>query len=122
MDAAMDRTPLTAEPIHANAPGTGQIRPGPVTAGMAKAGEQPDQRRARLLAEALDGSSSAILICDLQSRLLYANDGFQRMFGYTEAELVGLRPSDVLTRAQSDQSEVARVRDRADALQHTRAD
>ncbi|WP_167702270.1 PAS domain S-box protein, partial [Xanthomonas axonopodis] len=122
MDAAMDHTPLTAEPIHTGAPDTGLVRPSPVTAGVAKAGEQPEQRRARLLAEALDGSSSAILICDLQSHLLYANDGFQRMFGYTEAEVVGLRPSDVLTRAQSDQSEIARIRDRADALQHTRAD
>ncbi|WP_338141603.1 PAS domain S-box protein, partial [Xanthomonas vasicola] len=121
-DAAVDRTQGTAEPVHANTPSHDLVRPGPVTAGMAKAGEQPEQRRSRLLAEALDGSSSAILICDLQSRMLYANDGFQRMFGYTEAEVVGLRPSDVLTRAQSDQSEVARVRESADALQHTRAD
>ncbi|WP_349794727.1 EAL domain-containing protein [Xanthomonas sp. WHRI 7064] len=105
---------------HAPAPGT--IKPGPLTAGITRPDEHPDVTRSRLLAEALDGSSSAILICDLQSRLLYANEGFQRMFGYTEAELVGKRPSDVLTRAQSGQEEVARIRDRADALQQTQAD
>ncbi|MBB4132229.1 diguanylate cyclase (GGDEF)-like protein/PAS domain S-box-containing protein [Xanthomonas campestris] len=119
--------PLADNPTHLSQMVTslsdsGSLKSCPVTAGIAKAGEHPQDRRSRLLAEALDGSSSAILICDLQSCLLYANDGFERMFGYTEAELVGRRPSDVLTRAQSDQNEVARVRERADALQHTQAD
>ncbi|KAB7768197.1 sensor domain-containing protein [Xanthomonas maliensis] len=85
-------------------------------------GEAPAQTRARLLSEALDGSNSGILVCDLQSHLLYANEGFERMFGYTEAELVGQRPSDVLTRAHSDPDQVARIRDRADALQQTQTD
>jgi len=119
-ETAVDRA--TTWTVSATTSGTDAIKPVPMTIGIAESGEQPAQRRSRLLAEALDGSGSAILICDMQSRLLYANEGFQRIFGYTEAEVVGLLPSDVLTRAHSDQRQVARIRECASALQHTRAD
>ena len=88
---------MTAPPPHPADPAADPGSPGSAAAGHAETptqidampGESASDTRSRLLAQALDGSSSAILICDLQSRLLYANDGFERMFGYTEAELVG---------------------------------
>lgn len=43
----------------------------------------------RNLSEAMEQSHSALMICDLQSRIEYANRGLCRQIGYTRRELIG---------------------------------
>ncbi|MDO8933385.1 MAG: diguanylate cyclase, partial [Rhodocyclaceae bacterium] len=47
----------------------------------------------RLHHEALGAISQGVLITDAQRRITYANPAFQRISGYTEAEILGVSPS-----------------------------
>ena len=58
--------------------------------------EEAQQRALRLLSIAANTSDTAVLISDQQSRLLYVNDGFSRMFGWTADEVLGQAPIRLL--------------------------
>lgn len=68
-----------------------------------------EQARTRLLAQALNQSNNAIVICDCNSHVVHANEGFQRMFGYSPDEVAGRRPSDLLPGPYTDPATVERV-------------
>ncbi|WP_200843669.1 EAL domain-containing protein [Pantoea sp. 18069] len=48
------------------------------------------------LPQALDVSDCAIVITDEERRIVYANTGFERLFGYPLREVLGHRPRDLL--------------------------
>jgi len=53
-----------------------------------------DEQRARLVA-AVEQSAEAIVITDLEPRIIYVNPAFQRVSGYSQLELMGRNPSIV---------------------------
>ena len=61
------------------------------------------------LAQALITSSHAILVTDLNSRLLYVNSEFERLFGFTQTQLSGHRPSEALVSDRTDKSALWRL-------------
>jgi diguanylate cyclase (GGDEF)-like protein/PAS domain S-box-containing protein len=81
-----------------------------------------DAQRTAALSLAAENTDCAILVTASTSEIRYVNAGFVRMFGYTEQEVVGRRPSDVLAQSQSNQDEVDRLRLHADALKATQTE
>ncbi|WP_254458090.1 bifunctional diguanylate cyclase/phosphodiesterase [Xanthomonas sacchari] len=77
--------------------------------------ERARDARMRLLSLALDSSDNAILVCDPQLNILYANAGFSQVFGYTETEVLGHLPSSVLTGPGTDMQTVQQTRERVSA-------
>jgi PAS domain S-box-containing protein len=68
------------------------------------------EAEARKLALVADRTTNAVLITDAQSRIEWANRGFERISGYTLAEVKGRRPGDVLAGPGTDRREFDRVR------------
>jgi len=60
------------------------------------------QRHIRQLSRALDCSDNAILLCDHNAHVQYANEGFTRMFGYRPESLLGKRPRDLIQGPHTD--------------------
>ncbi len=60
------------------------------------------QRRMRELSQALDGSDNAIVLCDRDARIHYANSGFARMFGHRLDEVMGKRPAELIRGRHTD--------------------
>ena len=58
--------------------------------------------RQRLLSTAVDESDIAVIVTGADRRVVFANAGCQRMFGYTLAEMVGHHPSDLITGPHTD--------------------
>lgn len=63
------------------------------------------------LAQALDLSDCAIVVTDEQRRIVYANAGFERLFGYALAEARGHRPSELLLRKPFSWNALAHIED-----------
>jgi PAS domain S-box-containing protein len=68
------------------------------------------EAEARKLALVADRTTNAVLITDAHSRIEWANRGFERMTGYSLAEVHGRRPGDVLAGPATDGAEFDRVR------------
>ena len=68
------------------------------------------EAEARKLALVADRTTNAVLITDAHSRIEWINRGFERMTGYTLAEVEGRRPGDVLAGPGTDAQEFDRVR------------
>ena len=58
----------------------------------------------------IDHSDNAIVVCDDSARITWINQGFTRMLGYTQEEVVGRRPSDFLAGPHTDPETVEWVR------------
>lgn len=69
------------------------------------------EAEARMLALVADRTTNAVLITDADSRIEWANRGFERLTGYALAEVQGRRPGDVLAGPATDPQEFHRVRD-----------
>lgn len=65
------------------------------------------EERIRQQASLLDKAQDAILVCDLQHRVLYWNQGAERIYGWTAEEVLGRALSDVV--CGGDQSELLRA-------------
>jgi PAS domain S-box-containing protein len=61
-----------------------------------------DEQRARLVA-AVEQSAEAIVITDVEPRIIYVNPAFQRISGYSPLELMGRNPS-VVSSGQHDEA------------------
>lgn len=64
--------------------------------------------RLSLVANETDNS---VIITDPERRIEYVNRGFERMTGYTEAEVIGRKPGDFLQGPLTDQATVRRIRE-----------
>ena len=73
-------------------------------------------RRATLsqLSLVADGTDNSVLITDADRRIEYVNPGFERLTGYSAAEVMGRRPGELLQGALTDPASVKRIRHHLD--------
>ncbi|BCS52484.1 PAS domain S-box protein [Geobacter sp. SVR] len=62
---------------------------------MARTTLQDQQEQLRIKAEQIDAAHEAILLLDLEGRLLQVNNALCRMTGYAQEELLGIRLNDI---------------------------
>jgi methyl-accepting chemotaxis protein len=77
-----------------------------ITAEVAK------RRQFQLLSLVADETDNSVIVTDPQQRILYVNGGFERLTGYTQAEVLGKKPGALLQGPLTDRSTVARVREK----------
>jgi methyl-accepting chemotaxis protein len=70
------------------------------------------QRKFALLSLVADGTDSSVLITDADGRIEYVNPGFTRLTGYSLEDVVGKKPGAVLQGEHTDQTTVARIREK----------
>lgn len=58
--------------------------------------QHEEQRRLYLLSLVVDTTENAIIITDASGAIIYVNDGFTQMFGYSAQDVVGRTPIEVL--------------------------
>ncbi len=85
------------------------------------------QERVRTLSSAVEQSIDGVAMGDVESRLLYVNDAFARMHGYTREEMVGMKVSNLHAPDQIDRYEAIFARigkegSYAGEVWHTRKD
>lgn len=56
-------------------------------------------------------TSNAVVITDTERRITWVNEGFERITGFTAAEVLGRNPGHILQFDQTDQKEVDRLRE-----------
>ena len=66
----------------------------------------------KLLSLVSDETDNSVVITDAEQRIIYVNSGFERLTGYTQAEVLGRKPGPVLQGPQTDRSTVQRVREK----------
>ncbi len=66
-----------------------------------------------LLSTAVNESDSAIVVSGLDRRIVFANAGCVRMFGYSPEELIGRLPTEVLTGPHTDARVIEEIRAKA---------
>ena len=59
-----------------------------------------------------DGTDNSVIITDAQRRIEYVNPGFERLTGYSMAEVLGKSPGKVLQGKHTDAETVLRIRDK----------
>jgi diguanylate cyclase (GGDEF)-like protein/PAS domain S-box-containing protein len=67
------------------------------------------------LALAAERTHNAVLVTDAERRIVWANDAFSRLSGYTLAEAIGRTPGELLHGERTDAATVARLREALDA-------
>jgi methyl-accepting chemotaxis protein len=63
-----------------------------------------------MLSLVADETDNSVLITDAQQRILYVNRGFERLTGYSAAEVMGRVPGHLLQGPATDKATVARIR------------
>ena len=75
------------------------------------------REESHLLSLVAHESDNSVIITDAQGKVQFVNRGFERMSGYTQAEMLGKKPGEVLQGALTDVSAKKRIRERLDAGQ-----
>lgn len=65
----------------------------------------------KLLSLVADETDNSVIITDAKKRIEFVNGGFERMTGYTAAEVIGRKPGDFLQGPLTDASTVERIRE-----------
>ncbi len=75
---------------------------------------QQVQQRAKfnLLSLVADETDNSVVITDAEQKIIYVNRGFERLTGYTLAEVAGRTPGRILQGPDTDKATVARVREK----------
>jgi methyl-accepting chemotaxis protein len=68
----------------------------------------------RQLSLVANGTDNSVLITDANRRIEYVNPGFERLTGYSAAEVLGRSPGTVLQGAHTDRATVDRIRQKLD--------
>ena len=63
-----------------------------------------------MLSLVADETDNSVLITDAQQRIIYVNPGFERLTGYSAAEVIGRVPGHLLQGPATDRGTVARIR------------
>lgn len=75
--------------------------------------EQVLQReKFNLLSLVADETDNSVVITDREQRIVYVNNGFERLTGYKAAEVMGRVPGSFLQGPKTDPATVAKIRDR----------
>lgn len=69
------------------------------------------QEELRKLALVASRTVNAVILTDVKGRVVWVNDGFQRVTGYTFEEVKGSKPGDILQGPGTDAVTVARIRE-----------
>jgi len=78
--------------------------------------QQVEQRaKFNLLSLVADETDNSVVITDADQKIIFVNRGFERLTGYTLAEVVGKSPGRILQGPGTDKATVARVRQRLGA-------
>jgi diguanylate cyclase (GGDEF)-like protein/PAS domain S-box-containing protein len=64
---------------------------------------------------------SAVVVTDLQRRIVWANDAFTVLCGFTLQQALGRKPSDLLQTSRTDESTIARIRNAMNAREAVQA-
>ncbi len=81
------------------------------TAFIRNVDEEVRQReQVKLLSLVADETDNSVIITDAERRIEFVNGGFERMTGYTAAEVMGRKPGDFLQGPMTDPATVDRIR------------
>ena len=61
-----------------------------------------------------NGTDNSVVITDARRRIEYVNAGFERLTGFSSAEVIGRSPGEVLQGQHTDQGTIKRIRDHLD--------
>ena len=75
------------------------------------------EAQARMLGIVASRTANGVVITDSQGYIIWINDGFTRMTGYTLEEAKGRRPGDMLQGPETNQDDVAEIRRRLRAYE-----
>jgi PAS domain S-box-containing protein len=78
-----------------------------------------DEERIAEQAALLDKAQDAILVCDLEGKILYWNKGAERMYGWTRDEAMVSKISDLYTSAEKFEESLNRVMDTGEFTDET---
>ncbi len=78
-------------------------------------------REVQILSEAVQLSSTAVLLLDIDGRIDWLNAGFTQMSGYTLEEVIGRRPNEILDSGQTDAKVLATLKTSLGGCQPCRA-
>lgn len=73
------------------------------------------RERIRLLSLVADETDNSVLITDASRRLVYVNNGFTRLTGYTSDEVIGRKPGEILQGPGTDRAAAKRIREALDS-------
>ena len=73
------------------------------------------RERIRLLSLVADETDNSVLITDANRRLVYVNNGFTRLTGYTSEEVLGRKPGEILQGPGTDRAAAKRIREALDS-------
>jgi methyl-accepting chemotaxis protein len=74
-----------------------------------KQSQSADQKQFEMLSKVVSNTSTSVLITDRNGLVEYVNPGFEKLTGYTLAEVKGKKPGSLLQREQTDQETVKRI-------------
>ena len=69
-----------------------------------------EKQKFNLLSLVADGTDNSVVITDRDRRIIYVNEGFRRLTGYTDAAVMGKSPGRILQGVATDPDTVARIR------------
>lgn len=69
-----------------------------------------EKQKFNLLSLVADGTDNSVVITDRDRRIIYVNEGFRRMTGYSDAAVMGKSPGRILQGVGTDQATVERIR------------
>ena len=73
--------------------------------------QEQDRQQIELLSKVASQTTNAVVITDLAGRIEWVNDGFERITGYSFAEVIGCSPGKLLQGEETDQTVVSTIRD-----------
>ena len=69
-----------------------------------------EKQKFNLLSLVADGTDNSVVITDRDRRIIYVNEGFRRLTGYTDAAATGKSPDRILQGVATDPDTIARIR------------
>ncbi len=63
-----------------------------------------------ILAEIARHTSNAVIVTDLDGQIIYVNEGFERITGYNQYEVIGKKPGKLLQGEKTDAATIKRIR------------
>jgi PAS domain S-box-containing protein len=72
--------------------------------------ERMTKQQIARLAEVANRTSNGVVVTDLDARILWINEGFSRITGWTLEETLGKKPGDFLQGPHTDRDELVRIR------------
>ncbi len=70
-----------------------------------------------VLSKIASNTSNAVIVADLKGRIVYVNEGFERITEYTAKEVLGLRPGKLLQGPDTDRETVKRIGEKLRAFE-----